>query len=125
MLAEPRQSRVLVDHADHRDGDGREQDDEAPEDRGVHEAGEQALQQLALADDDHSLSPCAAWQVVEPLHRLAHAHQPVQEDRTAREQRDRDDKDNGEDRRGDRVHLSLRTSAEMAGTISLRSPTTA
>ena len=39
LLAQPRQRRVLVDDADHRGKDGRQQDHEAPEDRCVHEAG--------------------------------------------------------------------------------------
>ena len=39
----------LVDDPDHRDHDRRQQHDEAPEDRGVHEPRDEPLEQLALA----------------------------------------------------------------------------
>ena len=50
--AEPRQRRVLVDRGDHRHHDRREEDEEAPEDERVHQPRHEALQELALAEDD-------------------------------------------------------------------------
>ncbi len=142
LVPEPGQRRMLVDHADHRDGDGRQEHDEAPKDRGMHHAGQQALQQLALADDDDCFGPRPTRDVVESGRGLAHADESVYKRGATGEQPDRDDQDHGQDRRGDRVHDSLsplgrglgrgawaarceRISAEIAGTISLRSPTTA
>ncbi len=125
LVAEPRQRGVLVDNADHRDEDRREQHDEAPEDGRVHEARPQPLEELALPDHNHGLGLGAPGQVVESRDRLAHADEPVYEQRAARKQHDRDGQHDAESRCGDRVHFSLRISAEMAGTISFRSPTTA
>ncbi len=42
LVAEPRQRGVAVDRADHRDHDRREEDEEAPEDRRVHQARDRA-----------------------------------------------------------------------------------
>ena len=139
LLPKPGQGRVLVDEANHGGQNRWEQDDEAPEDRCMHQAREQALEQLALADDHDGLGAGARGQVVESLQGFPHPHEPVEEQRTAAEQRDRDDQDGGQGGRSDHplspsgrgpgrgacTARPLRSSAEMAGTISLRSPTTA
>ena len=139
LLPQPWQRRVLVDDPDHGDKDRREQDDESPEDRRVHQARQEALEELALSHDHHRFGTSAGGQVVEAFDWLAHPNEPVEEERTATEQRDRDDQNNGKDRRGDHplspsgrgpgrgacTARLLRSSAEIAGTISLRSPTTA
>jgi hypothetical protein len=52
LAAEPRQLRAPVDGGDHRDQDRREQDEKAPEDEGVHQAGDEPLEQLALPEHD-------------------------------------------------------------------------
>ncbi len=122
---QPGQSGVLVHHADHRDGDGRQKHDEAPKDRGMHEAGQQALEQLALADDDDCFGPHSTRDVIESRRGLAHADESVDENGAAGEQPDRDDQDHRKNGGSYRVHLVFRISAEMAGTISFRSPTTA
>ena len=61
LAAEPWERGVLVDHADHRDEDGREQHDEAPEDGRMHEARPQSLQKLALSNDDHRFGLGSSW----------------------------------------------------------------
>ena len=54
LMTQPRERRVLVDDADHRDHD-RRGGREAPEDEGVHQPRAQPLQQLALAEHDRRL----------------------------------------------------------------------
>ncbi len=76
--SEPRQGRVRVGRADHRDDDGREQDDEAPEDHRVHQSRAEALQQLALADHHDRLGARSRGQLVEPRSGLALAHDAVE-----------------------------------------------
>ena len=71
LRAEPRQGRMCVDGADHGDDDRGEQDDEAPEDRGMHQARQQVLQQLPLADHIGGLDPGAGGHVIEAGRGLA------------------------------------------------------
>ena len=125
LLPKPWQGRVLVDDADHRDEDGGKQDDEAPKDRGMHQARQEPLQQFALADDDDGFGASPAGQVVESLYGLAHPHEAVEQHGAAPEQGAGDDESRRQDDGGYGVHRCLRSSAEIAGTISLRSPTTA
>ena len=127
-MAEPRQRRVLVDGADHRDHDRREEDEEAPEDGGVDEAGHEALKQLPLAEHDHGLVADALRHVVEALDRLAEPDERDEQLRAAVEERAADREERGERERSkrdvyeDRAFLS---SAVIAGTTSARSPITA
>src|SRR5882762_1591038 len=124
LLAEPRQRRVRIDRPDHRDDDGGEQDEEAPEDRGMHQTGHESVEQLALPDDYDRLLPGALRYVVEPGSGLAASDEADQAKRTTAEQCAGDHK-GGRQRKGwDQVHLCLRISAEIAGTISFRSPAT-
>ena len=86
LMAEPRQRRMRVHHADQRDQDRRRQHEEAPEDEGVHEAGTEPLQQLALTEHDRHLVADAARHVTRALDRLGRAHQPAQQLDAAHEQ---------------------------------------
>ena len=87
---EPRQGRVRVRGADHRDDDGWKQHEKAPEDHRVHQSGAEALQQLALADDDHGLGARARGQLVEPRCWLALPDDPVEVPGLAPEESERD-----------------------------------
>jgi hypothetical protein len=95
LRAEPRQGRVRIDRADHCDHDRREQDEEAPEDRGVHQPRQQALQQLALPHHDDRLLPCPGRDVSKTLCRLAHADQAIEQQRPAGEKHPRHDERGG------------------------------
>ena len=121
--SEPRQGRVRVGCADHRDDDGREQDDKAPEDHRVHQSRAEALQQLALADHHDRLGARSRGQLVEPPSGLALAHDAVEAPRLAPEQPEGDDQREHQRQLGG-VHRCLRISAEIAGTTSFKSPTT-
>jgi hypothetical protein len=97
----------------------------------VHQAGTQALQQLPLAEDDRRLVADAARQVRCPADGLARADEPCEEERTSREEPtgDPDRCDDRDRRRQTRFRaqpaLTFRSSAEIAGTTSWRSPITA
>jgi hypothetical protein len=119
---------VLVDRADHRDHDRGEQDEEAPEDRGVDQARDQPLEQLPLAEHDHGLVLDALWHVVEALDRLAEPDQPYQQPGAAGEERAADGERSGERERSGRdvyEDCAFLSSAVIAGTTSARSPMTA
>ena len=124
LRSEPGQGGASIDRADHRDQDRREQDEETPEDGRVHESRQQSLQELALTDHDRGLRACPGAHVVEPGGGLSRADQPVKKLCSSREECDRDCERQGE-RDGLRDdHRRLRISAEIAGTISFRSPVT-
>ena len=124
LRSEPGQGGASIDRANHRDQDRREQDEETPEDGRVHESRQQSLQELALTDHDRGLRPCPGGHVVEPGGGLSRADQPVKKLCSSREECDRDCERQGE-RDGLRDdHRRLRISAEIAGTISFRSPVT-
>ena len=55
LVPEPGQRPAAIDRAEERHHDRREQDDEAPEDEGVHDAGHQPLEKLPLPQDDRRL----------------------------------------------------------------------
>ena len=99
-----------------------EEDDEAPEDQCMHEAGAEALQQLALADDHDRLGTRARGHVVESRRGLAGPDDSEEQKRATREQADRDQ---DRQRQRDQAQRDFRISAEIAGTISFKSPTTA
>ena len=93
----------------------------------MHRAGQQPLEQLALPEHDHRFVANALRQVVGALDGLRRAHEPDEQRRAPREQRSRDneqrcERDGAGKRRYSRAFLS---SAEIAGTISCRLPTTA
>ena len=94
----------------------------------MHEPGHEPLQKLPLAEDDHRLVPYAAGKVVEAVDWLACADEPIEEKRAPREQAAADDQCGRQRERTERdcyAPLALRSSAEIAGTISCRSPITA
>jgi hypothetical protein len=120
---------VLVDRADQRHHDRREQDEEAPEDEGVHQAWDEALEQLALPEDDHGLvADAARGVVVAAIGRMAGQDELRQEERAAREEAACDgDQGREPERAGDDRYalFAFLSSAVIAGTISCRSPMTA
>jgi hypothetical protein len=127
-MAQPRQRRVLVDGADHRDDDRGEEDQEAPEDRRVDEAGDGALEQLALAEDDDCLVPDPIRNVVEARDGLPEPDEIDEQLGPPGEQRPADGEQRGERERSGRdvyEDWALLSSAVIAGTISARSPITA
>ena len=87
LVAEPRKRRLAVDDADHRDHDRREQDEEAPEDERVHQAGDELLEQLALPEHDDRLLAQAVGHLVGAVdpRRLAHPDEPHEQPRAPRE----------------------------------------
>jgi hypothetical protein len=52
----------------------------------VHDARHEPLEELLLAEHDHGLVLDAAGEIVEARGRLRRAHEPRQEERTAREE---------------------------------------
>ena len=115
-----------VDDRDHRERDRREEHDEGPEDEGVHQARDEPLQQLALAEHDDRLLAQAVGHVVAALDagRLAHPDEPRQQQHAAGEE-DAGDGDGGGQREAGDHPLTRRSSAVIAGTISSTSPITA
>jgi len=94
----------------------------------VERTRDDALEQLALPEDDLGLRPQATRDVVEALDRLAEVNEPPEQPRTPREERPRDGKERGKSERAREnryVPLTFLISAEMAGRISCRSPMTA
>ena len=91
--------------------------------------GHEPLEQLALAQHDDRLLAQARGDVAGALdaRRLAHAHEPHEQQRAAREQPAGEAERRGEGERAGQHYASRarRSSAVIAGTISLRSPTTA
>ena len=91
----------------------------------MHQARQQALQELALPHHDDCFGARSAGNVIDTRNGFAHADQAVEEQRAPAEEDPRNDQCDREDARGHRVHFSFRTSAEIAGTTSRRSPITA
>jgi hypothetical protein len=93
----------------------------------VHEPGAEALEQLALREHDLGLVAHAHGHVALPLGRLAELEQVDEQLRAAGEQRPADGERRRERQRSDRdgYDRTFRSSAVMAGTISVRSPITA
>ena len=114
LRSEPRQRLALRDRADQRHHDRGEQDEEAPEDERVDEAGAEALEQLPLAENDDRLVAHPLGHVVEPLHRLAEPDEAGEEERPAAEQgaRDAEDEQEGEGREGGAHRLQPGRQAE-------------
>jgi hypothetical protein len=119
---------VLVDRADHGDDDRGEEDEEAPEDGGVDEAGDESLEQLALAEDDGGFVSGALGEIAESRGGLAHPDEIQEELGTTGKEEAGDGERRGESKRsGQDVYpdRSRFSSAVIAGTISVRSPITA
>ena len=129
---EPGGERLLaIDDRDDRHEDRREENEEAPEDERVHEAGAEPLQELALPEHDRRLVPDPHREVRHAADRLARADEPREEEGAPGEERARDrDRDDERDRGGDarrraQPAFAFLSSAEIAGTTSCRSPITA
>jgi hypothetical protein len=128
LMTQPRQGGLAVDGADHGDHDRREQHEEAPEDGGVDQPRDQALEQLALTEHDLGLVAHTPAQLARAVGGLAHPYELDEQPRAPREQqaggrerccqRERSERD----LYGECAFLS---SAVIAGTISVRSPITA
>ena len=84
------------DRADHRDHDRGEEDEEAPEDRGVDQAGHEPLEELPLAEHDHGLVLDALGHVAEAVHRLAEPDEIDEQLCPPRKQRAADGEQRGE-----------------------------
>jgi hypothetical protein len=95
----------------------------------VHQPGDEPLEQLALAEDDHGLVADSAGEaVVATVCGLAGEDEPRQEEGAAREEAAGDGEQGSEpERAGEDGYepLAFRSSAVIAGTISCRSPITA
>jgi hypothetical protein len=118
---------LLVDRRDRRRDDRREEDEEAPEDERVHQAGDEPLQQLPLAEHDHSLVADAPREVTRAVDRPPLPDEPDEEERAPREQpaADRHERDEPERAGDDGYPRAFLSSALIAGTISCRLPITA
>jgi hypothetical protein len=90
---------VLVDRADHGDDDGREQDEEAPEDRRVDRARDDPLKQLLLTEHDDGLVLDALRGIAEAVDGLAEPDEVNQELGSAGEQEAADGERSGEGKR--------------------------
>jgi hypothetical protein len=93
----------------------------------VHEPWDEPLQQLPLAEDDDGLVPNALRQVVVAREGRTEADEAREEQGAARRERDRDGRDRRQGERGQDdgyPALAFLSSAEIAGTISCRSPIT-
>ena len=120
--------RLAVDDADQREQDRREEDEEAPEDERVHEAGDEALEELPLAEDDRRLVLDALGTSSRRSTGFPGRTRRTRSRRAPDEQRDADGRDRRQGERGEPgryAALASRSSAEIAGTTSCRSPITA
>jgi hypothetical protein len=94
----------------------------------VHRTGQQPLEQLLLTENDHRFVADTPGDVVGAIERLRRADEAREEERAPAEERARDRQKRRErDRAGERRYdpRTFRSSAEIAGTISCRFPTTA
>jgi hypothetical protein len=123
LVTEPRQLRAPVDRGDHGHQDRRQQDQESPEDEGVHQAGDEALQQLSLAEDDLELRAGLARRLLAAVVGDGVRDEAVEEHATPprADAGERHQRDEGERAYG----FAFRSSALIAGTTSCRSPITA
>jgi hypothetical protein len=109
---------VLVDGADHRDDDRGEEDEEAPEDGGVDEAGDEPLEQLPLAQHDHGLVLDPLRDVAEAVDRLAEPDEVDEQLRPPPEQRPADREQRGERDSAERDVYGSRAFPRTALTIA-------
>ncbi len=127
LRPQPRQGLAAVDDTDHRDQDRRCQDQEAPEDEGVHQPRPEALQELALAEHDRHLVARPDGVVTGAVSRLGGADECGQPRGAAACERPADHQRAGQRHnliRRDYVPLTFRISAAIAGSTSCTSPIT-
>ena len=119
-----RRAHVPAGDVDRRQDDRREENDEAPEDERVHQAGDEPLQQLPLAEHDLDLVLDPLLDVGRAVVGLRAPYLLGEEPGPPREAAARRD---DEDRERDRSYdpRTFRSSALIAGTTSCRSPMTA
>jgi hypothetical protein len=94
----------------------------------VHGAGQQPLEELPLPQDDHRFIADARRDLARAVDRLRGTNEAGEEERAPAEERTSDAEQRREsDRAGKRGYdpRTFRSSAEIAGTISCRSPITA
>ena len=94
----------------------------------MHEAGDEPLKELPLAEHHRGLRLRPAPELAGPVGRPPEADDPVEEVRAPREQAPGDREHGDEDDRGgERAHpeRAARIAAPIAGTTSCRSPITA
>jgi hypothetical protein len=94
----------------------------------VHQAGDESLEELALAEHDDRLVPEPLRQVVAARKRRTEPDEADEQERPAGGQRQRRGRDRRQGERGQSDGyrpLAFRISAEIAGTTSCRSPMTA
>ena len=121
LVAEPRQRRVLVDRADHRDHDRREEDEEAPEDRRVHQPGHEPLE-AASAGRARSRPRCGrARHVAGALDRLAEPDEVDEQLGAPREQPAADGQRRGERERSGERRLCAARLPQLGGDRRARS----
>ena len=77
--------RLTIDDREERHEDRGEENEEAPEDEGVHETRDDALQELALTEHDRRLVPDPYGEVGYARDRLARPDEPREEDGTPAE----------------------------------------
>ena len=128
LLTQPGQRGVLGDGPDEGDQDRRGENEKAPEDEGVDQPRPQALEQLALAEDDRGLVTYPSRGIVGPRNRCPGPDQCQQEPHALPEQHRARPRQRGQHHRGHDdayVPFTFLISAEIAGTTSCRSPITA
>src|SRR6185295_11073157 len=119
-----RERRLLVDDRDRGLGDRREEDDEAPEDEGVHQAGAELLEQLLLQEDVGELSGDSVWGGGGASGRTGVRNELHARPDAPHEEQDRHDDDGREGRGGYEPVRRFSISSVRAGTTWNRSPTT-
>ena len=93
----------------------------------MHQARDEPLEQLALAERDHDLVSHPGRKLARAVAGPPHLDEPHEDERAPREQPSADGQHAEQDEEGDRVYppLAFRISATIAGTTSCRSPITA
>src|SRR5438552_6943348 len=98
----------VLEHLPEGLGDRRQQDEEAPEDEGMHDAWPGALQELPLAEDDGGLSLDPLRQVVEAVDGLSEPDEPGELVGALSEQRHGGPDGEGQEDRSDDVRARQR-----------------
>jgi hypothetical protein len=85
LVAEPRDRPVTIDRPQQRHHDRRAEHEEAPEDEGVHQPGDEPLEELALPEHDDRFVPGPLGHLAGAIRRLAGADEAAQVERAPRE----------------------------------------
>src|SRR5207342_1819544 len=122
-MAEVGQCPGRVDHREHRLGDRRQQDQEPPEDRRVHRAGDRLLEELALAQDLDELPASPGSGTVDPARGTGGADDVEPRPAASDEERDGGRQHHGDGERAQEL-VRRRISSVRAGITWNTSPTT-